>query len=255
MSSSQEDKLPAAEEEEDRLGWKEVTVPAEEEDKDRDKEESVDVEESKEPHPGPVLADDFVDEEEMKVAEEGLTPEQLAERFETAKKLKEEGNKEFQEGKCEESIKLYTKALLQCPLQEKEYRALLYANRSAAKIKYGPIARESALEDCTKSLENNDKYMKSLIRRAKLYEELDKLDDALGDYKRIFELDPSNHEARAALQRLPPIINERNEKLKEEMMGKLKDLGNLVLRPFGLSTSNFQLQPTEAGGYTINFKK
>jgi len=243
MSSSQEDKVV----EEDRLG---CDVPKEE-----DKEDSVDVEESKGPDPEPLLADDFVDEEEMKVIESSLTTEQLAERFDAVKNLKEEGNKQFQEEKYEESIKLYTKALLQCPLQEKEYRAVLYANRSAAKIKYGPSARESAIEDCTKSLENNDKYMKSLIRRAKLYEELDKLDEAFADYKRIFELDPSNNEARAAVQRLPPIINERNEKLKEEMMGKLKDLGNMVLRPFGLSTNNFQLQPTEAGGYTINFKK
>jgi len=251
MSSSQQQEGQVVPEEV-RVVCEDVPVP---DDKEGGGEDSVDVEESKEPDPDPVLADDFVDEEGMKETEDGLTSEQLAERFDAAKKLKEEGNKQFQEENYEESIKLYTKALLQCPLQEKDYRALLYSNRAAAKIKYGSTARESAIEDCTKSLENNDKYMKSLIRRAKLYEELDKLDEALADYKRIFELDPSNHEARAAIQRLPPIINERNEKLKEEMMGKLKDLGNMVLRPFGLSTNNFQLQPTEAGGYTINFKK
>lgn len=151
------------------------------------------------------------------------------ERFQSAKELKDRGNKEYQEDKTEDSIKSYTKALQLCPLKEKEYRAILYGNRAAAKIKFVRNAdenfvicifdyvrwqnqliifysidlqgaKENAVMDCTKSLEYNSNYMKSLIRRAKLYEEMDKLDEALKDYKQIFELDPSNRDAFGATQ-------------------------------------------------------
>ena len=84
----------------------------------------------------------------------------------------------------------------------------------------------------------------------------DKLDEALADYKKVYDLDPGQKEAREAVVRLPPIINERNEKMKEEMLGKLKDLGNMILKPFGLSTNNFQMQQDpNTGSYSINFNQ
>jgi tetratricopeptide (TPR) repeat protein len=199
-------------------------------------------------------SDDYVDEEKLKLEEEALTEEQLEDRLKEAKTLKERGNEEYAKEEFKESILSYTKALLVCPLKEKELRAVLYSNRSASKVKLE--LKEAAIEDCSLALEHNPGYMKPLVRRAKLYDEMDKLDEALGDYKKIVELDPSNRDANIALQRLPSQINERNEKLKTEMMGKLKELGNMVLRPFGLSTENFQLQQDpNSGSYSVNFTK
>lgn len=99
-------------------------------------------------------------------------------------------------------------------------------------------------------------YSSAVYRRAALYEETDKLDECMADYSKIVELDPSSIEARTHITRLKPIIDERNERMKAEMMGKLKDLGNMILKPFGLSTNNFQLQQDpNSGSYSVNFQQ
>lgn len=78
----------------------------------------------------------------------------------------------------------------------------------------------------------------------------------MADYTKIVELEPNHVEAKTHIIRLQPIIAERNERLKDEMMGKLKDLGNMILKPFGLSTSNFQLQQDpNTGSYSVNFNQ
>jgi tetratricopeptide (TPR) repeat protein len=202
----------------------------------------------------PDLLDDLVDEEALKEEETKLAEEDFVARLEKAKAYKQEGNDEFGKMNYRESILIYTKGLLICPLRDKEFRSILYANRSAAKIKMG--RNELAIDDCTKSLEYNPEYVRVLLRRAKLYEEAEKLEEALADYQKVYELDPSVREAWNAMQRLPGEIHEKNEKLKAEMMGKLKELGNMILKPFGLSTDNFKLQQDpNSGGYSINFNK
>lgn len=201
-----------------------------------------------------VIADDFIDEEKLKDIEITLSVKDKVERHEKALEFKNQGNEEFKNQMYLESIDRYTEGLRICPLKFESDRAVLYANRGASKAKLD--RKKDAIDDCTKAIELNDKYVKAYLRRAKLYEETDKLDESLTDYKKICELDPGNKEALAAQVRLPPLINERNEKLKDEMLGKLKELGNVILKPFGLSTENFKLtQDPNTGGYSVNFSQ
>lgn len=62
--------------------------------------------------------------------------------------------------------------------------------------------------------------------------------------------------ATDAVARLQPVVAQKQEKLKEEMLGKLKDLGNMVLGKFGLCCDNFKLdKDPNSGGYSIRFER
>lgn len=193
-----------------------------------------------------------LDEEYLMELEKNMPDEEKQKRREESTSLKEEGNEQFKKGDYIEAESFYSRALQMCPSCFQKDRSILFSNRAAARMKQDK--KEMAISDCTKAIQLNPSYIRALLRRAELYENTDKLDEALEDYKSILEKDPSVHQARQACMRLPKQIEERNERLKEEMLGKLKDLGNLVLRPFGLSTENFQVkQDSSTGSYSINF--
>ncbi|OAR01292.1 hypothetical protein LLEC1_01186 [Akanthomyces lecanii] len=60
---------------------------------------------------------------------------------------------------------------------------------------------------------------------------------------------------RAQLIALPPRTKAAQEKEMSEMWGKLRTLGDGMLKPFGLSTNNFQMVKDETtGGYSMNFQ-
>uniref|UniRef100_A0A8C2FDG1 Tetratricopeptide repeat protein 1 n=1 Tax=Cyprinus carpio TaxID=7962 RepID=A0A8C2FDG1_CYPCA len=192
------------------------------------------------------------DEEYLRELEKDLTEEEKESRRKESLELKEKGNTQFKSGEHAEAEESYTAALRVCPVCCSKERSILFSNRAAARLHQDK--KDSAISDCSKAIELNPNYVRAILRRAELYEKTDKLDEALEDYKTVLEKDPGIPAAREACVRLPRQIEERNEKLKEEMMNKLKDLGNMVLRPFGLSTSNFQVnQDSNTGSYSINF--
>ncbi|XP_005753294.2 tetratricopeptide repeat protein 1 isoform X2 [Pundamilia nyererei] len=221
---------------------KEVKAPLETEDVEQG-EEGVDgvkeEEEVKEQQDGDSLHDS-----DTELKEESRRQQSIS--------LKEAGNAHFKRGDWAEAGRNYTDALSVCPVCFSRERAVLFSNRAAARLHLD--LKEQAISDCSRAIALDPDYLRALLRRAELYEQTEKLDEALEDYQKVLERDPNNVAARQAAMRLPLQIQERNEKLKEEMLSKLKDLGNMVLRPFGLSTNNFQVnQDAASGAYSINF--
>merc|ERR1712038_658674 len=182
-----------------------------------------------------------------KEAEDRLSEETKQERRQDALNIKKSANDLYVSSQHREAIAKYTEALDLCPLCFPEDRAILLSNRAAAKIKLEE--KDSAIEDCSEAIELNDKYLKAILRRAQLYEYTDKPHEALRDFEKVLELDPKHIESLVAVRRLPDKIKEKDEKLKAEMMDNLKKLGNMCLKPFGLSTENFQfVQDPNSGG-------
>jgi hypothetical protein len=72
----------------------------------------------------------------------------------------------------------------------------------------------------------------------------------------VLELDPSSRWAASTAERLAPVVAQRQEALKAEMLGRLKDLGNSLLGRIGLSLDNFKAEQDPAtGSYSIRFQQ
>lgn len=67
-------------------------------------------------------------------------------------------------------------------------------------IIYFQLEKVSAIRDCTKAIELDPNYVKAYLRRANLYEETDKFDEALEDFKKVLTFDPSHTESNCALR-------------------------------------------------------
>ena len=124
-----------------------------------------------------------------------------------------------------------------------------------------PPQRDTSLETLKSDIHRI--RLKSLLRRARALSQAggwQSLAGAEEDYKTLSSmpgLTPADQRTvRTQLRELPPRTKAAQEKEMGEMWGKLKDLGNGILKPFGLSTENFQMVKDEkSGGYSMNFKQ
>ena len=208
-----------------------------------------------------------------------------------ANDFKARGNTHFQAQEYEQALLCYTHAIDLCPLPAdvsdggsvggvvgggvdegegeassssavsspadvalREQLAVFHANRAACYAKSGE--HSNVIDDCTRCLELRPGYVKALMRRALAREALEQPTEALDDVKHALQVEPSHREAKLCLPRLEAASAAKLEKQKEEMMGKLKDLGNSVLGHFGMSLDNFKAdKDPNTGSYNISFQR
>lgn len=188
-----------------------------------------------------------------------------------ANEFKARGNTHFKAGEYEQALLCYTHAIDLCPTATtsegsdgttseqldsttSEQLAVFYANRAACYAKTGE--HSNVVDDCSRCLELRPDYVKALMRRALAREALELPTEALEDVKRTLEIESGHREAKQCLPRLEKASAAKLEQQKEEMMGKLKDLGNSILGNFGMSLDNFKAEkdPT-TGSYNISFQR
>ncbi|KAL3810563.1 hypothetical protein ACJIZ3_000686 [Penstemon smallii] len=173
-----------------------------------------------------------------------------------ANEAKLEGNSFFKDGLYEEALSKYELAIQIAPdgPSSTEIRSMCYANRAACFSKLEKF--EETIKECTKALELNPTYIKALLRRGEAHEKLEHYEESIADMTKILELDQSNDQARRTIVRLKPLADEKREKMKEEMIGKLKEMGNSVLGRFGMSVDNFKaVKDPNTGSYSISFQR
>ncbi|KAK6905193.1 hypothetical protein I204_08149 [Kwoniella mangroviensis CBS 8886] len=121
---------------------------------------------------------------------------------------------------------------------------------------------KKAVEACSEALKIDPKYIKGLHRRATANErigDLNALVAAKEDYTLLTTLLPPTSPLLPSIKRslftLPEQIKVEEKKQMDEMMAKLKDLGNSLLGNFGLSTDNFKFEKQENGGWGMQFQR
>uniref|UniRef100_A0A0N5A9M8 TPR_REGION domain-containing protein n=1 Tax=Syphacia muris TaxID=451379 RepID=A0A0N5A9M8_9BILA len=168
--------------------------------------------------------------------------------------FKERGNEKFRIGNYTEAINWYTKGLEKYPNASTSDRATLLSNRAATHMKL--LNWESAITDCSLAIELGAPNEKALERRAISYSMIDeKIDSAVEDYQSLSNKFPERKRYKEKLNELKKKSDERKAKMTEEFVGQLKGLGNMFLRPFGLSTDDFTLEKDPGGNYTIKTKR
>ncbi|EPS66286.1 hypothetical protein M569_08489, partial [Genlisea aurea] len=134
-----------------------------------------------------------------------------------SREVKEEGNKLFQKRDYEGAILKYEKALKLLPANHIDV-AYLHNNMAACYMQMGIGEFPVAINECNLALEVAPKYSKALLRRARCYEALNRLDFAVRDVDTVLSMEPNNSNALEFADRIRKGIEEKGVEVARDFM-------------------------------------
>lgn len=138
--------------------------------------------------------------------------------------LKDKGNMHFKACEFDKAIDCYSECLAKleepsASMKEadlRELKVVIYSNRAMARLKRNQV--QEAVEDCNRSLELNDRFIKSYLRRAEGYQRLRQWKKAKADYLKIEELEPGNATIVPELKRVNKVLENAIEEAHSKLV-------------------------------------
>ncbi|VFQ60732.1 unnamed protein product [Cuscuta campestris] len=132
-----------------------------------------------------------------------------------SRELKEEGNRLFQSRDHEGAMLKYEKAIKLLPRDHVD-AAHLHSNMAACYMQMGIGEFPRAIAECNLALEVAPKYSKALLKRAKCYEALNRLDLALRDVRHVLTVEPNNVTALETADVVKRKMEEKGQTIDED---------------------------------------
>ncbi|XVF48324.1 hypothetical protein PTKIN_Ptkin03bG0181000 [Pterospermum kingtungense] len=135
-----------------------------------------------------------------------------------SQELKEEGNRLFQKRDHEGAMLKYEKALNLLPKNHIDV-AYLRSNMAACYMQMGLGEYPRAINECNLALEVSPKYTKALLKRARCYEALNRLDLAYRDVYNVLTIEPNNLSALEVSESVKKAMDEKGINVNENELG------------------------------------
>lgn len=143
-----------------------------------------------------------------------------------AQELKDEGNKLFQKRDQQGAMFKYEKAIKLLPKNHIEV-SHIRSNIAACYIQMGISEYPKAIRECNLALEVTPKYSKALLKRARCYEGLNRLDLAFSDVSAVVKMEPHNVMALEIREKVKVALESRGLKVTDSEI----ELPSIMLNP------------------------
>ena len=224
-----------------------------EEEKFEDCDEKVPENDPAHANPNPEEENKPVAENEEEEPEVQLTEEEKEEINKKIIDSRKEAGELYKAQKYIEALNMYSLLLKDAKRAKlNEQLVILYCNQGICFNKLND--KDKALESFSSALKLNDKYAKALANRMLLYNAKGDYIEAYDDFKRLKEIDQQLFSNYAHMEGdLCAKAEVKKKEMTDEMLGKLKEMGNSILGNFGISLDNFKMIPNGQGGYSIQY--